>query len=174
MQLVGVCVLNLIVNIPILGIVILEARVVEIQPMKTGCSKGGRMRTERSIDEEFADARVEFGTGSIYADLQLKNHEEMETKSNLVIEISKIIKQKKLTQVQAAVIFGISQPKLSELLSGHFRGYSVERLIHFLNELGQDVDIVVRSKPRNRPARVSVYHTGAKKRLKTRLTTTHP
>ena len=74
------------------------------------------------------------------------------------MEISKVIKKKKLTQTQAAEIFGISQPKLSELLGGRFRGYSVERLIHFLNELGQDVDIVVKSKPRNRKARVSVYH----------------
>ena len=82
----------------------------------------------------------------------------METKSNLVIEIGKAIKKKKLTQIQAAEKIGISQSKLSELLNGHFRGYSVERLIYFLNELGQDVDIVVKSKPRNRKARVNVYH----------------
>ncbi len=62
----------------------------------------------------------------------------------------KAIKNKKLTQIQAAEILNISQPKLSELLGGRFRGYSVERLIHFLNELGQDVDIVVRAKPRSR------------------------
>jgi predicted XRE-type DNA-binding protein len=115
------------------------------------------MRKERSFDEEMADTKVEMGTGSIYAELGLKNHEEMETKSNLVMEISKIIKKRKLTQAQAAEMFGISQPKLSELL---FRGYSVERLIHFLNELGQDVDIVVKAKPRNRnKARVNVYHS---------------
>jgi len=94
---------------------------------------------------------------SVYADLGFKNHEKMETKANLVIEISKAIKKKKLTQEQAAEMFGISQPKLSELLRGRFRGYSVERLIHFLNELGKDVDIIVKSKPRNRKAKVSVY-----------------
>lgn len=105
------------------------------------------------------DIRVEIGSGSVYKDLGFKNFEEMETKSNLVMEISKAIKKKKLTQTQAAEIFGISQPKLSELLSGHFRGYSVERLIHFLNKVGQDVDIVVKAKPRNRNARVSVYHS---------------
>lgn len=116
------------------------------------------MKKERTFEEELADTRVEIGHGSVYADLGLKNYEEMETKSNLVIEISKAIKKRKITQTQAAEMFNISQPKLSELLSGRFRGYSVERLIHFLNELGQDVDIVVRSKPRNRRARVSVYH----------------
>lgn len=61
--------------------------------------------------------------------------------------------------IEREILFGISQPKLSELLNGRFKGYSVERLIHFLNEIGQDVDIVVKSKPRNRRARVAVYHS---------------
>ncbi len=117
------------------------------------------MKKERTYEKELADTRVEIGSGSVYAELGFKNHEEMETKSTLVMEISKAIKKRKLTQTQAAEMFGISQPKLSELLNGHFRGYSVERLIHFLNEIGQDVDIVVKSKPRNRKARVTVYHS---------------
>lgn len=116
------------------------------------------MKKQRTFEEEIADTRAEVGSGSVYEDLGLKNYKEMETKSNLVIEISKAIKKRKLTQAAAAEIFGISQPKLSELLRGHFRGYSVERLIRFLNEIGQDVDIVVKSKPRNREARVQVYH----------------
>jgi predicted XRE-type DNA-binding protein len=116
------------------------------------------MKKKKTIQDEMADTKVEIGTGSVYADLGFKNYKEMETKSNLVIEINKAIKKRKLTQTQAAEMIGISQPKLSELLSGHFRGYSVERLIHFLNELGQDVDIVVKSKPRNRKAQVRVYH----------------
>ncbi len=95
---------------------------------------------------------------SAYEALGYKDHEEMATKANLVIEIDRAIKKKKLTQIQAAGLFNISQPKLSELLRGRFRGYSVERLIHFLNKLGKDVDIVVKTKPRNRKACVSVYH----------------
>lgn len=120
------------------------------------------MKKKVTHEEELADNRVEISSGSVYADLGFKNHEEMETKSNLVMEISKVIKKKKLTQTEAAEIFGISQPKLSELLSGRFRGYLIKRLIHFLNEIGQDVDIIVKSKPRNRKARkarVAVYHS---------------
>lgn len=117
------------------------------------------MKKERTFEAEIADTRVEIGNGSVYEDLGLKNYKEMETKADLVIEIGKAIKKKKLTQTQAAEMFGISQPKLSELLKGRFRGYSVERLINFLNMLGQDVDIVVKSKPRNRGARVTVYHS---------------
>lgn len=115
------------------------------------------MKKKTIRNNNLEDTRAEIGSGSIYADLGYKNYEEMETKSNLVIEIGKAIKKKRLTQTQAAKILGISQPKLSELLSGRFRGYSVERLIQFLNELGQDVDIVIKAKPRNRKARVHVY-----------------
>lgn len=117
------------------------------------------MKKEKTFQEEVSDVRAEIGAESVYAQLGFKNHKEMETKSNLVMEIGKAIKKKKLTQTQAAERIGISQPKLSELLKGHFRGYSVERLIYFLNELGQDVDIVVKTKPRNRKGCVSVYHS---------------
>jgi len=122
------------------------------------------MKRKVTDEEEQADNRLEISSGSVYADLGFKNHEEMETKSNLVMEISKVIKKKKLTQTEAAEIFGISQPKLSELLNGRFRGYSIERLIHFLNEIGQDVDIIVKPKPRNRKARVAVFHSPSQTR----------
>lgn len=103
------------------------------------------------------NTHVKKGVSSVYAHLGYKNHKEMSTKADLVIEIDKAIKKKKLTQTNAAEILHISQPKLSELLSGCFKGYSVERLMNFLNKLGQNVDIVVTSTPDNREASVSVY-----------------
>jgi predicted XRE-type DNA-binding protein len=108
-------------------------------------------------------SKAKISSGSVYSDLGYKNPEEMETKANLTIEIDKAIKKKKLTQTEAARILSISQPKLSELLRGRFRGYSVERLMHFLNELGKDVDIVIRSTPRTRKARVNVYHSATER-----------
>lgn len=127
------------------------------------------MKKQKIHEEEMADTRIEIGSGSIYEQLGYKDYKEMETKSNLVMEIGSAIKNKKLTQTDAAEILGISQPKLSGLLNGHFRGYSVERLMHFLNELGKDVDIVVKSKPRNRRARVTVYHSNGASRPTIRM-----
>jgi hypothetical protein len=46
-------------------------------------------------------------------------------------------------------VLGIDQPKVSALLRGALRGFSVERLTRFLNALGQDVEIVLRPKPRS-------------------------
>ncbi|MBI3258810.1 MAG: XRE family transcriptional regulator [Ignavibacteriae bacterium] len=96
------------------------------------------MKKQRTHEEELADISTEIVSGSIYEQLGYKNYKEMETKATLVMEIHSVIKNKKLTQVAAADTLKISQPKLSHLLNGHFRGYSVERLIHFLNALGQD------------------------------------
>lgn len=89
-------------------------------------------------------------TGNVFADLGLPNAGEHLVKAGLVVRIGRIIRQRKLTQAAAAEIMGIDQPKVSAMLSGQFRGYSVERLMRFLVALGQDVEIVV--KPRRRSA----------------------
>jgi predicted XRE-type DNA-binding protein len=55
-----------------------------------------------------------------------------------------------LTQVEAAAILGLPQPKLSGILRGQFRGVSERKLIECLTGLGRDVDIVVKDTPRRR------------------------
>ncbi len=87
-------------------------------------------------------------TGNVFADLGLPDAGEHLIKAGLVIRIGRIIRQRKLTQAAAAQLMGIDQPKVSAMLSGRFRGYSVERLMRFLVALGNDVEIVV--KPRKR------------------------
>lgn len=116
------------------------------------------MRKKRKTHEEkLADTRCEIGSGNIFADLGFDNSEEMLAKARLVSEMQKAIKKKKLTQAEAAVILKLTQPKLSILLRGHFSGYSTDRLIRFLRILGQDIDIFVKPKPRNRQAHLHVY-----------------
>jgi predicted XRE-type DNA-binding protein len=53
-----------------------------------------------------------------------------------------------LSQTAAAEILQINQPNISALVNYRLSGFSVERLIHFLNALGRDVEIVIR-KPRS-------------------------
>lgn len=61
----------------------------------------------------------------------------------LAREIARIIKERSLTQVEAADILGTAQPRVSALIAGKVDGFSVERLVRFLNALDQDVHIVV-------------------------------
>ncbi len=90
------------------------------------------------------------GTGNVFADLGLPDASEHLIKAGLVVRIDRIIRERKLTQAAAAELMGIDQPKVSAMLAGQFRGYSVERLMRFLVALGHDVEIVV--KPRKRGA----------------------
>ena len=86
----------------------------------------------------------EVSTGNVFADLGLPDAGEHWIKAGLVVRIDQIIRDRKLTQTAAGELMGIDQPKVSAMLTGQFRGYSVERLMRFLVALGQDVEIVVK------------------------------
>ncbi len=88
-------------------------------------------------------------TGNVFADLDLKDADELHAKSGLVFRIADIIEKRNLTQMQAAAILNIDQPKISNLLKGRLEGFSTERLFRFLNALDQDIDIIVKPKPRS-------------------------
>jgi predicted XRE-type DNA-binding protein len=90
------------------------------------------------------------GTTNVFADLGYANSEEMLAKAQLVSRISDIIKQRRLTQSDAATLLGIDQPNVSRLLRGQLGGFSYERLLKFLNALGWDVEIVVKRPGRAR------------------------
>lgn len=98
----------------------------------------------------------QISSGNVFADLGLPDAREHLLKAGLVLKIASIIEQRGLTQTAAAEAMGVDQPKVSAMLAGHFRGYSVERLMRFLLALGQDVEIVVRpSKRRTAELRVA-------------------
>ncbi len=97
----------------------------------------------------------ELSSGNVLADLGLPDSEEHLVKAGLVLRIGKAIRARGMSQAEAAGVLGIDQPKVSALLRGQFRGYSVERLMRFLVALGHDVEIVVRPKRRG-PAQLHV------------------
>lgn len=86
---------------------------------------------------------VERGSGNVFADLGFPDAEEHLLKAKLVTRVEKIIRRRKLKQVEAAALLGLSQPDVSRLLRGNFREYSVERLLRLLTALGRDVEIVI-------------------------------
>ena len=94
--------------------------------------------------------KFEHSSGNVFADLNVPNPEEALAKAELARQINRVIKKKRLTQKQAALVLGVDQPKISALISGKLSGFSLERLFRFLNELGQDVTINVKPKARTR------------------------
>jgi predicted XRE-type DNA-binding protein len=100
--------------------------------------------------------RVLPSSGNVFADMGLADAAELDTKARLAAAINRIVERRRLTQAEVAVALEINQPKVSALLHYKLEGFSVERLMRFLVALGQDVEIVVKAKPRTRSARIAV------------------
>jgi predicted XRE-type DNA-binding protein len=96
-------------------------------------------------------------SGNIFADLGFADAGERQTKVRLAIAINQVLQRRGLSQGEAADLLGINQPKVSALSKYRLEGFSVERLMRFLTSLNQDVEIIIRNRPRTRrPGRVFV------------------
>ena len=97
-------------------------------------------------------ATVTKGSGNIFRDLGFSDEKSAELilKSSLLQALQDTIRSRAWKQVETAARLGIDQAKVSKLLAGQMAGFSVERLVHFLSLLGQDVEVTVRQAPRGR------------------------
>jgi predicted XRE-type DNA-binding protein len=90
------------------------------------------------------------GSDNIFKDL---GHDEEEAanlslRSDLIIEIASAIKERGLSQVEAAEILKVKQPRISELMTGRISKFKVDVLIKYLSRLGVEVSIVLDRKHR--------------------------
>jgi len=86
------------------------------------------------------------GSGNVYADIGFADAPERLAKAKLGMRINEIIERRALKQAEAAKILKINQPKVSALINGQLSLFSMEKLIHFLNLLNQDVEIIVKAR----------------------------
>jgi predicted XRE-type DNA-binding protein len=106
-----------------------------------------------------ADSSVKIvqGSGNVFADLGFADAGERQTRVRLAVAINEVLRRRGVSQGRAAELLGINQPKISALSKYRLDGFSVERLMRFLTLLNQDVEIIIRNRPRaRRPGRVSV------------------
>jgi len=88
--------------------------------------------------------KIETGSGNVFADLGFPDADTHFLKAQIVSEIYRLVRERKLTQATTGKRLGISQPEVSRMFKGHFREYSVERLMEFLTSFDRDVEIVVK------------------------------
>jgi predicted XRE-type DNA-binding protein len=100
------------------------------------------------------DDAVTVGSGNVFADLGMRDPEQLLAKAQLVDGIRTILRNRNLTQQRAAVLVGLTQPKISALLCGDTKGFSCDRLMRILTLLGQDVEITIA--PAKRRSRGSI------------------
>lgn len=90
-----------------------------------------------------ARTKVHQSSGNVFVDLNLPDANAHMLKAQIVAELYRLTQARKLTQSRAGHVMGISQPEVSRLFKGHFREYSIGRLITFLTEFNQNVVISV-------------------------------
>ena len=89
-------------------------------------------------------------SGNVFADLGNPRAEEALAKAELAQKIIDAIRARHLTQVQAAELLDVDQPKISALTRGRLSGFSIDRLLRFLMLLGHDVEITIKTRSRSR------------------------
>jgi predicted XRE-type DNA-binding protein len=88
-------------------------------------------------------------SGNVFADMGTPHAEEALAKAELAHKIIDIIRTRRLTQIQAAELLGVDQPKISALTRGRLASFSIDRLLRFLMLLGHDIEITVKSRSRS-------------------------
>ena len=94
--------------------------------------KGGTTRTQ-----------VHKSSGNVFADLGFDQDEaeHLRIRSALMATLRQILQQKKLTQAQAADLFEVSQPRVSDLVRGKIDLFSIDTLVDMLARAGVRVEI---------------------------------
>jgi predicted XRE-type DNA-binding protein len=96
------------------------------------------------------DTEVTKGSGNVFKDLDFPNPEEHQMKAELVRRLGAIMQDRGYTQIRTSKIIGLGQADLSKLLRGRVRGYSMDRLFGFLMALDNDIEIVIKERPKHR------------------------
>jgi predicted XRE-type DNA-binding protein len=97
------------------------------------------------------------GSTNVFEALGYPDATERQAKLRLAYALNQVLEGRELSQADAAEVLGITQPKVSALRHYKLAGFSVERLMNLLTALDQDVEIVIRQKPRSRKSgRISV------------------
>jgi predicted XRE-type DNA-binding protein len=82
-------------------------------------------------------------SGNVFIDLGYSPDEAaiLQMRADLMADLRKFIKTKKLTQAKAAEILGVSQSRVSDLTRGKWEKFSLEMLIILATKAGMHVTL---------------------------------
>src|ERR1700688_2814238 len=105
------------------------------------------MSTKRQKPIEFEEV-----SGNVFADLGLKEADQLLARSQIGFHVFKILEEKKLRQREIATVLGIAQPDVSHLMNGHFSRFTTDKLLDFLKRLNRKVTIEVSRRHKGEPS----------------------
>ena len=86
----------------------------------------------------------EVSSGNVFADIGMAEPVESLAKAELARKVGSIIKHRHLNQNEAAKLLGIDQPKVSRLLRGQLKEFSMTKLLDFMLRLDRDIEIRIK------------------------------
>lgn len=91
---------------------------------------------------------AQHSSGNVFRDLGFSPEEaaNLRIRADLMLRLKKLIEARGLTQAEAAELFGVSQPRVSDLLRGKIDLFSIDSLVNMLGRTGVLVSLVVRSR----------------------------
>jgi predicted XRE-type DNA-binding protein len=91
---------------------------------------------------------TEGSTGNVFTDLGFPEPEaeNLRIRADLMIDLSKLIERRGLSQGEAAKLLGVTQPRISDLVRGKIELFSIDTLVNMLSKGGASVRVEVRQK----------------------------
>lgn len=88
-------------------------------------------------------------TGNVFVDLGFgpEEAEHLKVRADLMIQLRRYIADAGMTQTQAAVRFGVTQPRISDLVRGKIEVFSVDGLIEMAGRAGLHVRVELETEP---------------------------
>lgn len=87
--------------------------------------------------------RIRRSSRNVFVDLGFpaKEAAHLLIRADLMIQLTKVLKKRRLTQVRAARLLGVSQPRISDLVRGRIDLFSIDSLVEMLATLGITVSL---------------------------------
>ena len=85
--------------------------------------------------------KFEEGSGNVFADLGLKDSDELFARAQIGYCVHKVVEARNLKQREIAAVLGIAQSDVSHLMNGHYSHFTTDKLLDFLKRLDRKVTI---------------------------------
>ena len=91
--------------------------------------------------------QVRHSSRNVFRDLgfDAQEAENLRLRGDLMIQLVKLIKSRRLTQARAARLLGVTQPRVSDLVRGRIERFSIDSLVEMLGRSGVRVSLVVKA-----------------------------
>ena len=103
------------------------------------------LESRRRKPEIFMTMKMQESIDNVFKDLGFPGEEaeNLKVRADLMIQISKLIRSRRLTQTRAAALFGVTQPRVSDLIRGKIERFSIDTLVAMLGHAGVQVQFTL-------------------------------